>query len=86
MILSAPAPTVHNGGPRSSCAPTPHVAYLAAHGHTIADFAADVAGIIRDRRRARVARLRSILEHRRQRTDRSTTPTRADRGREGPRD
>jgi hypothetical protein len=83
MIISPSAPTVHDG-PRSSCAlPTPHVVYLAAHEHTIADNTAAVAAFIHDRRAARIARMRSILEHRRQQSDRSITPTRADDGREG---
>jgi hypothetical protein len=83
MIISPSASTVHDG-PRPPCAPTPpHVVYLAAHEHTIADQGAAVAAFIRDRRAARIARMRSILAHRRQQSDRSITPTRADDGREG---
>jgi hypothetical protein len=65
MIISPSAPTVHDGGPRPPCAPAPHVVYLAAHEHTIANFAADVAVFIRDRRAARIARRRSIPRRRR---------------------
>jgi hypothetical protein len=47
MIIPASAPTVHDG-PRSSSVPVPSsVAVRAADGHTIAEFAADVAAFCR---------------------------------------